>query len=329
VSHQRRRHRRPLLHQQGLVVFVLFLAARAAWAEATPEAATQSAETPEHRAWHGDLQAYTVRTGDTAWRIAARHYTSVDQLLAMNEQLEDAERLYPGQHLLVPDRLSLGHRDTQNETLEPSCELLVALAAEEITLPEPMPEPAVATPTPEENENHHRLIYADRVSAPVAAAIIALARRLEMNPDHLMTIMHYETGGSFRPSVRNPHSSAVGLIQFLPSTARFLGTTDAALEQMTALEQLEWVERYLRPFRGRLVTLEDAYMAVLYPVAVGQPDDFILFRRGSRSYERNSYLDRDEDGEVRKGEVGEAVRRVFEAGLAELREASAAASPSE
>ncbi len=143
-----------------------------------------------------------------------------------------------------------------------------------------------------------------------------VAARLGMDPDHLMTIIHYETGGSFRPSIRNPYSRAVGLIQFLPSTARRLGTTDAALERMSAVEQLDWVEQYLGHFRGRLGTLDDAYMAVLCPVAVGEPAEHVLFRRGTTAYTRNPGLDRDNDGVVTKGEVTAAVHRVYEDGLA-------------
>lgn len=329
----------------------LLLIARPTLGQSTPEASIEArANSPvesggavviatrEHPAWQGDIRAYTVRSGDTAWRIAARHNTSVDQLMAMNEQVEDAERLFPGQHLLVPEPYASSRRDVDNAPSEPSCELLTVVASGELDLPPPNPTPPpppepepeaetetestpTPTPSPRENQNIRELIYADRVSDEVAGEIVALARRLEMDPNHLMTIMHYETGGSFRPSVRNPYTRAVGLIQFLPSTARLLGTTDNALERMTALEQLEWVERYLTPFCGRLATLEDAYMAVLYPAAVGEPEDFVLFRRGSRSYRHNPYLDRDEDGNVTKHEVGEAVRRVYEEGREALRAA--------
>lgn len=323
------RRRKHLLCLIGLTLFIAGRSARAESAsEPEGEANSDDAEssgalvvtTLEHPAWQGSIRAYTVRAGDTAWRIATRHHTSVGRLMAMNEQLEDAERLFPGQHLLVPEPFAPSRRDVEGAPPEPSCELLTLAASGEVAIPplEPPPEPSApepsSTPSPAENQTLPGLIYADRVTGEVASEIIALARRLEMNPDHLMTIIHYETGGSFRASVRNPHTRAVGLIQFLPSTARALGTTDAALERMSALEQLEWVERYLTPFRGRLTTLEDAYMAVLYPAAVGEPDDLVLFRRGSRSYAHNPYLDRDEDGVVTKHEVGEAVRRVYEAG---------------
>ncbi|MDI9636218.1 hypothetical protein QM565_10540 [Geitlerinema splendidum] len=45
---------------------------------------------------------------------------------------------------------------------------------------------------------------------------------------------------------------ATGLIQFMPYTAKELGTSPDALCKMSQVEQMQWVERYLvqRGFRG-------------------------------------------------------------------------------
>ena len=45
------------------------------------------------------------------------------------------------------------------------------------------------------------------------------------NPDFLLACMAFESGMSFCSSIRNAASGATGLIQFMPSTARGLGTT--------------------------------------------------------------------------------------------------------
>jgi hypothetical protein len=50
---------------------------------------------------------------------------------------------------------------------------------------------------------------------------------------------------------------------------------------MTAEAQLDFVEKHFRPFTGRLQTIEDTYMAVLLPKAVGKGRDFVLFERAS------------------------------------------------
>jgi hypothetical protein len=132
-----------------------------------------------------------------------------------------------------------------------------------------------------------------------------------------MAAMAFETGESFSPSIRNQSSSATGLIQFMPSTARNLGTTTDALAAMSAVEQLSYVERYFNPFRGRLGTLEDVYMAILWPRAVGQPNDSVLFSRPSRAYELNSGLDRDRNGDVTKTEASAMVQAKLTKGLRE------------
>ena len=86
-----------------------------------------------------------------------------------------------------------------------------------------------------------------------------------------MAAMAFETGrDKFSASSVNRISGATGLIQFMPSTAIGLGTTTAALAAMTAEDQLEYVERYFKPYRNRLNTLEDLYMAILWPIAVGK-----------------------------------------------------------
>jgi len=79
-----------------------------------------------------------------------------------------------------------------------------------------------------------------------AARLVEVARAVGTHPYWLADLIHYESGGSWSSSKRNPQPPhAVGLIQFLPSTARRLGTTDQALSELSALEQLDWVERYL------------------------------------------------------------------------------------
>ncbi|KGF70784.1 lytic transglycosylase [Hoeflea sp. BAL378] len=145
---------------------------------------------------------------------------------------------------------------------------------------------------------------------------IALCRRLEMEPDHLMAIMAFETGRSFDPAVTNrAGSGATGLIQFMPATAKALGTTTARLATMSALEQLDYVEKYLAPYAGRMGDLDSAYMAVLYPRAVGREPGHVLFRKGSVAYKLNRGLDANGDGRVTKAEAAARVRALLAEGL--------------
>ena len=121
--------------------------------------------------------------------------------------------------------------------------------------------------------------------------------------------MHFETGGTFSPSIRNAAGSgATGLIQFMPSTAKGLGTTTDKLALMTAVEQLDYVARYFRPYAKRVKTLSDMYMAILLPSAIGKPENHPLFS-GGVAYRQNSGLDTDKDGKVTKAEASAKVMK--------------------
>ncbi len=142
--------------------------------------------------------------------------------------------------------------------------------------------------------------------------VVQMATRLETNPNFLMAVMSFETGGTFSPSIPNKAGSgAVGLIQFMPATARGLGTTTEKLTAMTAEAQLDFVEKHFRPFRGRLNTIEDAYMAVLFPRAVGKGNDFVLFESPSVAFRQNKGLDIDGDGRITVSDASFKVRRIL------------------
>lgn len=139
--------------------------------------------------------------------------------------------------------------------------------------------------------------------------VVQIAANIEVDPNFLMAIMSFESGGSFSPSKRSPVSSAVGLIQFIRDTAKGLGTTVEALAAMTAIRQLDFVELYFMNYKGRLKTVEDAYMAVLYPKGIGRGGDFVIFRRGDRNYKPNQPLDANGNGEITVAEAAAPVRK--------------------
>lgn len=139
--------------------------------------------------------------------------------------------------------------------------------------------------------------------------VVQLAAQLRTQPIFLMAAMSFETGGTFSPSIQNRLSRATGLIQFLPSTAISLGTSIQALAQMTAERQLDFVEKYFVRFTGQLNILEDVYMAILYPRAVGMGRSYVLFRSPSVEYQQNRGLDSNLDGAVTVAEAADLVRK--------------------
>ena len=159
------------------------------------------------------------------------------------------------------------------------------------------------------------LAWGAKVSPEFRDKARAIAARIGTEPSSLMACIAFETGRTFSPKARNPGSSGTGLIQFMRDTARSLGTSIEALAKMTAEEQLSFVYDYLRPFTGRVSELGDLYMAILYPPAVGKPDDFAVFENASKAYQANAGLDFNHDGVITKRECVSIVEKVLAEGL--------------
>jgi hypothetical protein len=151
--------------------------------------------------------------------------------------------------------------------------------------------------------------------------LCAVAGRLGTHPDFLAATMSVESG--FSPSIQNRISGATGLIQFMPDTAKSLGTTTKELAQMSATEQLAFVEKYFQPHIGKLNSPGDVYSAVFFPLAIGKPNGFVIGRSGDPSiipgtklsygkvYKDNSSLDHNKDGEITKSDLGTVVGNVL------------------
>ena len=131
----------------------------------------------------------------------------------------------------------------------------------------------------------------------------------------LMACMAFESAETFSPSIRNAAGSgATGLIQFMPSTAKGLGTTTDQLAQMSAVQQLDYVQAYFKPYARRIRSLSDMYMAILLPGAIGVAEDSVLFSTGV-AYRQNAGLDVDSDGKITKAEAAEKVQIKYQKGL--------------
>jgi len=135
---------------------------------------------------------------------------------------------------------------------------------------------------------------------------------------HLIAVMKAES--NMDPTAVNKDTKATGLIQFMPKTARSLGTSVEELRTMSATDQLDYVYRYYRMIGVKPgMGAGDLYMATFMPAAVGKPDDFVLgVKNGKKSlfglnqgliYAQNSTLDKDRDGLITVGDVKSRVER--------------------
>jgi len=160
-----------------------------------------------------------------------------------------------------------------------------------------------------------KLAWGRKVSPEFRARVIAIAENIEIDPSHLMACIAFETGQTFSPSIRNKKSNATGLIQFMRTTAIGLGTTIDDLAKMDAVRQLDFVEKFFRPFKGKIHTVSDIYMVILWQRAVGKPEDYHLFEAGGAAYAQNAGLDADGDGAVTKAEAAARIETALTRGL--------------
>jgi len=151
----------------------------------------------------------------------------------------------------------------------------------------------------------------EKLSPADLRALAEAAAVLNINPDWLATVMSFESG--FRPEVRNAAGSgATGLIQFMPSTARGLGTTTDELAQMTFAEQIPYVVQYLAPHMP-FPDLDSVYLAIFYPAAKNHADDWVVASDGSAVYTQNKGFDREGKGYVTRHDITSTIRGVLNA----------------
>lgn len=166
-----------------------------------------------------------------------------------------------------------------------------------------------------------QVAWGAKVSATFKARVQWIAETLLMPKEGvnwLMGCIAWESGETFSPSVTNmAGSGATGLIQFMPSTAKSLGTTVGQLALMSAEDQLNYVYKYFAPYKGKLKSLGDVYMAILWPAGVGKPMDYVLWSKTGKptTYRQNSGLDINKDGVITKAEAVAKVQAKLDKGL--------------
>jgi len=154
------------------------------------------------------------------------------------------------------------------------------------------------------------------------AELAAAAAAIGVPIDWLATVISFETGGTFSPRVLNAAGSgAVGLIQFMPATAQALlhtATPEEGARQAAAMtfgQQLQrMVVPYFAPYKGRLRSLDDLYLAVFYPAFLGKgPADVVAQRDGMNAavYRQNAGFDRAGRGYITKADITSTIRSVL------------------
>lgn len=158
-----------------------------------------------------------------------------------------------------------------------------------------------------------------KLSADDRQSIVDTAHAVGIEPDWLATIINFETGGTFSTTQKNAAGSgATGLIQFMPDVAQHLLGTDTPSEAITKLEsmsfpeQMKVVEKYFAPHAGKMKSLSDAYLAVIYPAFIEAPDSAVMGKTGSAVYAQNRGFDKQNKGYITKADITSAINSTLE-----------------
>lgn len=166
-----------------------------------------------------------------------------------------------------------------------------------------------------------RLVWGAGRSLDFKTKVIAVAHALSVPRDFLMACMALETGRSFDPAQKGTVGGTMGLIQFTPGNAKYLGTSTEALAKMSDVDQLDYVEKHFSKYRGRLHTMADVYLTIFYPNAVGRGAGHTIFTAANdpKNYRNNKGVDTDGDGTITGGEAAGKATAMFFEGLAKDR----------
>lgn len=138
--------------------------------------------------------------------------------------------------------------------------------------------PETQAETDEIFDKTKELLYIDKITEnkeEFDLKVREIAQNLDVNPNRLMQIMDKES--SLNHKAINKDSGATWLIQFMPETAQWLGTTTDALKNMSNIEQLDFVEKYYAQYADKIHSHTDLYLATFYPAALGKPDNYIIW----------------------------------------------------
>lgn len=85
------------------------------------------------------MAKYTIKSGDTLWALARRHGTTVDELMRLNPQIKDRNKIYAGRSLELPDNFSPKAGQASSSLPAPATNQAPAPAGTGIPQPQPLP----------------------------------------------------------------------------------------------------------------------------------------------------------------------------------------------
>jgi len=176
------------------------------------------------------------------------------------------------------------------------------------------------------------MIYENHIPSSYRSQFLSkikqVANKLDIEPDWIMMVMKSESGLNHKAvnlycknRGGSANTCAVGLIQFMPNTAKGLGTSTGALYKMNPVQQLDYVYKYYKPYANRIKSFYDLYLATFYPYAMGKPKDYIFgsergMERAKLIARQNKVIDKDGNGVISMTDYIKYINtKIGEAGL--------------
>ena len=137
-----------------------------------------------------------------------------------------------------------------------------------------------------------------------AESIARVARNIGVDPNHLASVISFETGGSFNPAAKNPKSSATGLIQFMSGSGgtkgKYYGMNRDQFSSLSFDDQMKYVEKYYKDRDARFKPGNEKNNSVgdVYGAVTGYG-----YKQGTEAYRLNRVWDSNKNGVVEKGEM--------------------------
>ena len=120
-----------------------------------------------------------------------------------------------------------------------------------------------------------------------------------------------------------------GFIGFMRDTAQalykkkgvsFINKQQAlnALLTLTPVQQLEFVDMFFAPYKGKINSLLDLRIITFWPAALGEGPDYVL-PMSPKTYAANIRGDLNRDGKITIREVGDHITQVYNEGIERLK----------
>lgn len=137
--------------------------------------------------------------------------------------------------------------------------------------------------------------------------LVQISDAAGVNPADILLVHISETGGN--PQAKNP-GGAVGILQWIPSTAKALGTTAEEIGNMGVSEQLDILERHAQKYwKGR--GIRNAADIYLLNATGGR-----VAHAGEAAYEGNKVWDVNKDGTLDKSDLATQLTKVWKRSFA-------------